>query len=255
VIARSAGTVLLLLVLLAAHGEELVSVPASTAVVVDQSGVVDAAAAQRMSELLMRLRQLTTAEVKVLVVRTTVPEDIAGFSQRIFTSWKLGRAAVNNGALIVLAVDDHHVRIHPGYGLEAVLPDSWCGTLSRAVANEYFKPGHYSQGLERMVRAVAGEIAAAQQVDLGLGAADRYVPPAPAQTDQNSAALWIFLIILIIVLVGVNRGGRRRSGWGGSYGGSYGGFGGGGGGFGGGSSGGFSGGGGSSGGGGGGASW
>jgi uncharacterized protein len=251
VIAHSAGTLLLLLLLLAARGEEMVSVPTSTLVVVDRAGVVDAATAERMTGLLLRLRQLTTAEVKVLVVRTTTPEDVVGFAQRIFTQWKLGRANANNGVLIVLAVDDHHVRIHSGYGLEPVLPDSWCGTLSRAVANEQFKSGLYSQGLERLVRAVAGEIAAAQQVDLGISAGERSVPPAHPQADEDGLPVWVFLIIVIVVLVALSRRGPRSSGWGGSYGG----FGGGGGGFGGGSSGGFSGGGGSSGGGGGGASW
>ena len=144
---RSAGVALLLTLLLAARGEELVEVPATTQVVVDRAGVVDAASAARITALLLRLRQLTTAEVKVLVVRTTSPEDIVGFSQRIFTQWRLGRAGADNGALIVLAVDDHHVRIHSGYGLEAVLPDSWCGSLSRATVSEHFRAGLYSQGL------------------------------------------------------------------------------------------------------------
>ncbi len=250
-IRRSAGVVLLLGVLLAAWGEDLVSVPTSTLVVVDRAGVVDAATASRVTELLLRLRQLTTAEVKVLVVRTTMPEDIVGFAQRIFTQWRLGRAEANNGALIILAVDDHHVRIHTGYGLEPVLPDSWCGTLSRAVAGEQFKSGHYSQGLERMARAVAGEIAAAQHVDLGLNAADRFVPPAHTSGEQNPLGPWVIMLIFLVLWVVMGRFGRARPGWGSSYGG----FGGGGGSFGGGSSGGFSGGGGSSGGGGGGASW
>ena len=250
-ITRSAGTLLLLMLLLAARGEEVVNVPTSTLVVVDRTGVVDAPTTSRITELLLRLRQLTTAEVKVLIVRTTMPEDIVGFTQRIFSQWKLGRAEANNGALIVLAVDDHHVRIHTGYGLEPVLPDSWCGSLSRAAANEQFKGGLYSQGLECMARAVAGEIASAQQVDLGIAATERYVPPAHRSADQNSLGVWVFLVILIIALWLLSRRGSSSYGWGGSYGG----FGGGGGGFGGGSGGGFSGGGGSSGGGGGGASW
>ena len=252
-ITRSAGTLLLLMLLLAARGEEVVNVPTSTLVVVDRTGVVDAPTTSRITELLLRLRQLTTAEVKVLIVRTTMPEDIVGFTQRIFSQWKLGRAEANNGALIVLAVDDHHVRIHTGYGLEPVLPDSWCGSLSRAAAIEQFKSGLYSQGLERMVRAVAGEIANAQQVDLGIAATERYVPPARHQAGQNSAGVWVYLLILVVALVLLKLRGPRSYGWGGSYGGfGGGGFGGG---FGSGSGGGFSGGGGSSGGGGGGASW
>ncbi|MBA3939172.1 MAG: TPM domain-containing protein [Planctomycetes bacterium] len=238
---------------LVAPGAEL-TIPASTTVVVDGAQVLDAAAAQRITDLLVQLRARTTAEVKVLTVASSGGEDIVTFAQRHYDQWKLGKSGKDNGALIVLAVAERHVRIHTGYGLEPVLPDSWCGSLSRSVAQDYFKAGKYGAGIERMAQAVAAEVAAAQGVTLDQGTAPRYQPGSDGAVGQSQGGSpWLIVIIIIVVVILMMR--RARSGitpWGGSYGG----FGGGGGGGGGGSfGGGFSGGGGRSGGGGGGASW
>ena len=231
-----------------------VTLPSSTDVVVDQAGVIDAQTRSRIVTLFVRLRELTTAEVKVLTVTSTGGEDIVAFAQRHYDLWHLGQLKKDNGALIVLATADHHVRIHTGYGLEPILPDSWCGSLSRSVANSHFKVGQFAVGLEQISRAVAGEVAAAAHVDLKLDTGSRFTAnrPEPAGWHLGGVLFFIFSAFVIFkMLAGQNRPGSRS--WGSSYGG-FGGFGGGG------TSGnsfggGFSGGGGRSGGGGGGASW
>ena len=221
-------------------------------IIVDRAGVIDAVTGTRLSLLCERLRALTSAEVKALIVNTTQGEDIVSFSQRHFDLWKLGASGKDNGALIVLAVTDHHVRIHTGYGLESIMPDSWCGSLARSVANEQFKSGLYNKGMERIVRAVTFEIAQANHVELGQSDIERYYPPIDhLPTGKGLPYVLIFLVVIVVISI-LRRNGSTTSGWGSSYGG----FGGSsaGGSFGGGS-GGFSGGGGRSGGGGGGASW
>jgi uncharacterized protein len=255
---RSLGpTALVLLALLAllpraASAADLTVPDSDTSMVIDGAHVLDAAAAARTHALLARLRELTTAEVKVLTVPSTGGEDIVTFAQRHYDRWKLGQRGKDNGALIVLAVAEHHVRIHTGYGLEPVLPDSWCGTLTRSVAQDYFKAGNYGGGVERLAQAVAAEVAAAQGVTLDQGSAPRFDPGAGRAVGPSQGGFpWLVLLIIIVAVIMMIR--NARSG-GTSWGpGTYGGFGGGGGGgsFGGG----FSGSGGRSGGGGGGASW
>ena len=92
--------------------------------VVDTAGLIDAATERRMEGWLRELEQKTTAQVKVLTVPTTGGEDFFGFVQRHAEAWKLGRKGKDNGALIALAVKERRVRVHTGYGLEGVLPDS-----------------------------------------------------------------------------------------------------------------------------------
>jgi len=238
--------------------------------VVDEARVIDANTKQKLERYLEELEQKTTAQVKVLTVREDEGEDIASFAQRHFDLWKLGKKGKDNGALIVLDVGDHKVRIHTGYGLEGALPDAFCGTLSRKVRDEFFRAGRYSEGIHEMAVAVANKVADEQGVKL------EGVPDIRHQVNAatNSSAAFVLLILAAIVIffvyVSMRRQHHRRmwrgdltdrwywgrvlgeiaaSGaatWGSGSGGSGGGFGGGGGSFGGG---------GSSGGGGGGASW
>ena len=90
-----------------------------------------------------------------MTVQTTDGEDIFSFAQRHAEAWKLGQTGKDNGALIVLALQERRVRIQTGYGLEGVLPDSWAGSLSRSMASQFFKQGKYSQGLLNLTIATA----------------------------------------------------------------------------------------------------
>ena len=222
---------------------------------------MEAATRQSLEGELKELQDKTTAQVKILVVPTLEGEDFFSFVQRHFDKWKLGSKQKRNGAIIALAVQEHKVRIHPGYDLEGTLPDSWCGSLSREAAGEFFKQEDYGGGLKKMTAAVANQIADEAGVKLtGVPNVRHVVNTGP---PPNSAAMLLggFLVLLWIVYVVGRMSGNPNlvwgllwntvgSGFGGGFsgGGSSGGgsYGGGGGSFGGG---------GSSGGGGGGASW
>jgi uncharacterized protein len=235
---------------------KLMTIAATRDYVIDDAHVIDPATKQNLEQLLGQLEKQTTDQVKVLTVTTTGGEDIFDFARRQSDLWKLGTKAKSNGALIVIAVQDHKVRINPNYGLEGALPDSWCGSLSRKVVEDYFRDGKLSDGIKFLTLAVINKIADDEHVTL------QGVPDVRHVEGQGNAAvspvvLWI-VIILIFAFVswmsyrrgsgGGNSGWLGGSGWGG---GGFGGFGGGS--FGGG--GGSFGGGGSYGGGGGGASW
>jgi uncharacterized protein len=229
--------------------------------VVDDAHLLRPDTKQSLENLLAKLEQATTDQVKVLTVPTLGSEDVFSFTQRHYDLWKLGTKNKSNGALIVVAVQEHKIRIHTGYGLEGALPDSWCGSLSREVAEKYFRAGNFNDGINYLTAAVVNKVADEANVKIA-GAPDiRHV------TQNDSILPLVFFGAFFVVVLFIMYFQRRRNwlgGWGNS-GGWYGGSGGGGwggGGFGsgwGGSGGGFGGGsfggGGSSGGGGGGASW
>ena len=250
----------------------VLDVPPSRDWVIDDAQVLAPGPRRDITGWLDELQQKTTAQVKLLTIRTTGGEDIFTFAERQFEHWKLGQRGKSNGALIVLDTGDHKLRIHTGYGLEAALPDSWCGTLSRDAATKFFKAGDYGGGLEYVVKAVAFRIADQQGVKLS-GIPAQVHQPADDTAQSPGAAIAILLVMLVFVYIAwrnKGRGGQGRGGQGGGIsrgapwlaapwiggGGGWGGSFGGGGSSGGGSFGGGSfGGGGSTGGGGGGASW
>lgn len=55
----------------------------------------------------------------MLIVPTTDKEPIEGNSRSGLPAWKTGRKKIDDGALLVIAKNDRHLRIEVGYGLEA----------------------------------------------------------------------------------------------------------------------------------------
>ncbi len=246
------------------------AIPSTSAYVVDTAHVIDAGTQQRLEALLQELQQKTGAQIKVLTVKNTGGEDFFDFVQLQYDVWKLGQKGKDNGALIALNVEGHKVRIHTGYGLEGVLPDSWDGTVSREAAKRYFSKGEYSVGLAWLTDQVVQKVADSQGVTLQ----SRFVRVRRQPVAAPCCGVIVPLIVILLLLSSLSRRrryygrwggggllpglfiggmlgnmmGGRGSSWGGGFGGGFGGggFGGFGGGFGGG---------GMSGGGGGGASW
>ena len=100
------GLVLFTLVAASGHLHAEVSIPDPGSFVVDTAGIIDASVEQQLEGWLRELEQKTTAQVKVLTVRTTEGEDIFSFAQRHAESWKLGRKGKDTGALIALALTE-----------------------------------------------------------------------------------------------------------------------------------------------------
>lgn len=107
-----------------AHAEapaEWVALPLSERVV-DATHTLDEATRQRLVEKLEALERRRGAQIAVVMLPTTGTLDIEAFSDKLFQAWKLGRKAVDDGLLLVVAKDDRRMRIEVGYGLEGRCP-------------------------------------------------------------------------------------------------------------------------------------
>jgi uncharacterized protein len=195
-------------------GHALVTVNDPGTYVVDKAGIIDADTKRKLEGWLRELQQKTTAQVKVLTVPTTEGEDIFGFSQRHAEAWKLGQQGKDNGALIALALKDRKIRLQTGYGLEGVLPDSWAGTISREVAQEFFKAGNYSEGLLRMTVATAKRVADAAGVELTGLPKHRPASRQRGSSGTGIGATLVPLLIFFFFLSAMRRRGRHYSRWG-----------------------------------------
>lgn len=234
--------------------------PALTAPVNDFGDVIDAASAEQLDRIIRALQAASGDVIVVATVKTLAPYGtIEEYAVRMFESAGIGAADTDNGALILVAVDDRKVRIEVGYGLEEFITDGYAGDIIRTHLLPAFRQGQYGPGLVEATRTIAWRLADARGVTLDEA---RPVERARGGDDDGSGGLPMFLVAIVLWLViqGINsktrggpsgfnrRGGRRGtwSGWHGGVGGFGGGFGSGGfsgGGFGGGGFGGFGGGG------------
>ena len=208
---RLAVVVLLLLLPVVSRAE--VSIPDPGTYVVDRAEIIDAGTERQLEGWLRELERKTTAQVKVLTVESTQGEPFFSFVQRHADAWQLGRKGKDNGALIALALKERKVRIHTGYGLEGVLPDSWAGSASRAVASQFFKQARYSQGLFQLAVVTANRVADAQQVKLTGIPQHRYRPSRGGGSMLGS--LLVPLFFLFVLLSSMRRRRRYYSTWGG----------------------------------------
>ena len=94
------------------------------------------------------------AQLAVLLVPTTQPEDIAQYSIRVVDAWKLGRQKVDDGVLLIVAKNDHRVRIEVGRGLEGAIPDAANARIIREYITPKFRAGDFYGGIQDAVGAL-----------------------------------------------------------------------------------------------------
>lgn len=160
--------------LVSARAQTLQPVPALTAHVMDQTGTLDAAQLQALNAKLTAFEQSRGAQIVVLMVASTLPEDITDYTQRVGDSWKIGRKDIGDGLLLVVAKNDRKVRMATTKTLEGALPDLATKQIIDNAITPRFKQGDFAGGLsaasDQIMARITGE---------GL--------PAPAARSQNGS--------------------------------------------------------------------
>src|SRR6202162_2989981 len=93
-----------------ASAQALQPVPKLEARVTDLTGTLTAAQQAELEQKLADFEARKGAQIAVLLVATTQPEEIEQYSIRVKDAWKLGRKNIDDGALLILAKDDHKLR-------------------------------------------------------------------------------------------------------------------------------------------------
>ncbi len=209
-------------------------IPAFTARTIDRAGVIDAAGRERIDGAIRQLEEASGGQMAVLVIPTLDNEPIEEFGIRVAEKWKVGHKDKDDGAILIVALNDRQMRLEVGYGWEGDINDARAGDVIRALA-PFFREGRYADGIVTAIGTVQKFV---------TGKAPEGMPPPPEESKEpEEHPFTVVVVILIILLVLFSRGrGIFFLGGGGGFGG--GGFGGGrGGGFGGGGGGSFGGGG------------
>jgi uncharacterized protein len=97
--------------------------PAPEHWVTDRAGFLTPASASDLDARLADYAQRTGHQVLVYIDRTTGGVPIEDWGVRAFERWRIGRHGIDDGLLLLVFADDHHVRFEVGYGLEDRLPD------------------------------------------------------------------------------------------------------------------------------------
>jgi uncharacterized protein len=144
-----------------AGAQALQPIPALESRVTDLTGTLTAAEQSQIEQTLAAFEQRKGTQIAVLLVKTTQPEEIEQYSIRVVEAWKLGRKKSDDGALLLLAVDDHRARIEVGYGLEGSLTDVMSHRIIDDTMRPLLKQGQYaaaiSAGVAQIIHIADGE--------------------------------------------------------------------------------------------------
>ncbi len=103
----------------------------------------------------------TSNQIAILIVQSLDGEVLEEYSLRVAEKWKLGKKGKDNGVLLLVAVDDHKMRIEVGQGLEGVLTDAQSNRIIRNEIAPEFRRNDYDAGvragIDGIVKAIAGE--------------------------------------------------------------------------------------------------
>ena len=144
--------------LLPARAQDLKPVPVLTAPVIDQTGTLTPTQRSALEAKLMALEREIGSQIVVLMVPSTLPEDIADYTQRVGDAWKIGRRDVGDGLLIVVAKDDRKLRIAPAKSLEGAVPDLAARQIIDRTLTPAFRNGDYAGGLNAAIDQLAARI-------------------------------------------------------------------------------------------------
>lgn len=124
----------------------------------------------RLEKELAHYEDSTSNQIAVLIISSLEGESIETYSIRVAEKWELGQKDKDNGVLLLIAVDDHEMRIEVGEGLEGVLTDAMSSRIIRNEMAPAFRRGDFDGGvssaIDSIIKAIGGEYIATDTNDL-----------------------------------------------------------------------------------------
>jgi uncharacterized protein len=118
------------------------------------AGVLPAPKSRDLEQRLAAYEDETGHQIVVLTIPTLESEPIEQFTLRVAETWKIGHKGIDNGIILLVAVEDRAARIEVGYGLEGVVPDVIAKRVLEDVMFPEFRRGRIAEGIDAGVGAV-----------------------------------------------------------------------------------------------------
>jgi uncharacterized protein len=187
------------------------AIPYLSGRIVDQAEILSAPARERIGNMLQAHERATGNQIAILAIDGIGAESIEDFAVRVFENWKLGSREKNNGVLIVVAPQEHRMRIEVGYGLEGTLTDVAADRIIRNLMTPRFREGNYDVGVEAgataVIQILEGRQPAAADAEWAAPAKPAsgfHVEPAPMPlAERILISLFVFGIIGLFTFIGI----------------------------------------------------
>ncbi|MGY6558823.1 MAG: TPM domain-containing protein [Nitritalea sp.] len=156
---------------------------------------------QQLERKLVAYNDSTSTQVSIVLLRSVGDYDIGDYAFQLGDRWGIGRSDLDNGVLILAAIQDRKVFIATGYGMEGALPDALIKRMIEQLIIPNFRMEAYYTGLDRTTDLIFSLAAGEFSPKEALG--------APSQPEVLRGFI-VFLFFVLFFLVPLLRNKRDR---------------------------------------------
>ena len=128
--------------------------PAQSGRVVDNAGLLTPAQEAGIEARLVTLEGRTTDQLVVVTTPSLGGRTIDQYGLALGNHWHVGQRGKDNGVLLIVAPNEHQVRIEVGLGLEAILTNARAGQIIQQSILPQFRDNHYPEGIRAGSEAI-----------------------------------------------------------------------------------------------------
>lgn len=151
-LALAAGLVFFLAALPAAYAAP--KFPALTGRIVDDAHLLSADDKAQLEATLQELEGKSSDQIVVYTTPSLQGYEIEEFGYQLGRFWKIGQAGTNNGIVLIVAPNEHKVRIEVGRGLEGTMTDGLSSTIIQNTILPGLRRGDFPGGIKAGVRDI-----------------------------------------------------------------------------------------------------
>ncbi len=174
----------------------------------DEAKVLSQNTIDHLELQLKKYEDSTTNQIAVLVIPSLDGDVIENYSLRVVEKWQLGTKKNDNGALLIIAVEDHKMRIEVGHGLEGVLTDAQSNRIIRNEIAPNLRRGDFDTGVSAAVDAIIKTIGGEYKAN----GAESGGSTELTVTELIFIGLFVFGILGVFTMIALFSGGC--AGWG-----------------------------------------
>jgi uncharacterized protein len=121
----------------------------------DHAKLLDAETKAKLEEVCRGVRKEKRGQLVVVTLPELKGGEVHDFATKLFKQWGIGDKELDNGALLLIAMNERAFWLETGYGTEGILPDGMAKRILNKELVPRFKEKKYQEGIDAAVRKVA----------------------------------------------------------------------------------------------------
>ncbi|MFN0188628.1 MAG: TPM domain-containing protein [Bacteroidia bacterium] len=144
---------------------------------------------EALEQKLLAFNDTTSTQIAVVIINTVDGYPVESYAFELGEKWGIGNKGKNNGALMLVVLQDRKIYIATGYGLEGALTDALSRRIIENDIKPFFKEGKYYEGINAGVTKI---------IDVVKG---EYRDSSPRKKKGKSELPSILLVLLVLGII------------------------------------------------------